>query len=168
LQTARVGAPIKRQFSEVGSISRPRFTGWKEQQYGKKPEGSRVPTTAGRQGSEKKVVKRGFRADRVSSAPIDTDFGNGHIGTTIMMRKLQAQKYNGPFKITNHKKLRPGLYKFVGRTPRKGLRRIVMLEAYKIDKKPTKRIKWKSKAHNANSSRVAQREYVKQYKRLTR
>lgn len=166
LTTARVGSPIAKQYSLAGSLQRPRFTGWREQQFGKKPTGSRVPTIKGRQGNESKVFKRSYRKDRVDGAPVDTDFGQGQNGTTIMLRKLQREKYTGPFKITNHSKLPPGLYKFTGRTPKKGLRKIVRLEAYGVKKKPVKKFKWKTNAQKVNNSRIAQKEYNKQYKRM--
>ena len=165
LRTARVSASIKRQFSEAGSVKRPRFTGWRENQYGTKQNRSSISTSFARGNNQKKVVKRSLRLDKMNNAPKDSDFGSGQTGSTIMLRKLQRENYKGVFIVTNHNKMRKGAYKFTGRARKGKLKNVSMVKKFDVDYKRTKRNRWKQKAHKANTHMSVRAEYRKQYKR---
>lgn len=168
IKTARTTGNINNMNSEVGSVKRARFTGWYENQFGTKQDTSRLPTTVARGNNNSSVVKRSLRQDKISKSPTDKDYGPGYKGSIIMLRKLQREKYKGTFVVTNHKKMKPGAYKFRGRTPKKGLRRLQMVQAYKQNIKRTKRNYWKQKAHKANNNATINKEFKRNLLRFSK
>lgn len=168
LKTSRTSGNINNMYSEVGSVKRPRFTGWRENQYGEKQTTTRLPTAVARGNSNKSVVKRSLRQDKIESSPSDKDYGSGHKGSIVMLRKLQREKYKGTFVVTNHKKMKPGAYKFKGRSRKNRLRQVQMIQAYKQNPKKTKRNNWKQKAHKANNNATIKREFKKNFKRFSK
>ena len=56
--------PIASQVSEYGSVAKPRFSGWVEQELGEKKARKYYAALAGRGGGKRRRVKRGFRMDK--------------------------------------------------------------------------------------------------------
>lgn len=112
--------PIDRQIAYSGSVNRPRFTGWEEQQEGKTSKTKRAVTLAGRRGSKKNIaiskarLKPGNKFYKPSQFPGPTTKSKFN----FMMRVLN-NRGSGEFIITNSLRtqrghLRPGLYQLRG------------------------------------------------------
>lgn len=108
VEKSKSNIPLRSQESIVGSINRDRFTGWEEQQTGKRRKKTRVGTLLSRGGSEKKRI---FGAARMRS---------GKTFRTIkrkkgihLMNAVKRKKIRTPFIITGNKAFRSGLYKVV-------------------------------------------------------
>jgi hypothetical protein len=114
---------ISSQQSVVGSVRRPGFTGWEEQQTGKRPERQNAPTTAARGGNTRSVVRPKYRLRAKNKFVRPSDFKantrSERAAFAFMMRVL-ATRGGGEFMITGGGlKLPPGLYSFRNRKVRK-------------------------------------------------
>jgi hypothetical protein len=143
--------------SVFGSVHAPRFTGWKEQQLGKKTPRHRVFTTLGRVGGTTKgKASRGARLRDLAKFPRPEDYigQSDEHRAIVMLRVLQRQKFNRPFIIHGHRKISPGVYKFKGRGSKKKPRPIKMLQSFKPRKVQPRRIDWLLKSRNKYFARV--------------
>jgi hypothetical protein len=130
------GTNINNLRSEVGSIRRPRFSGWREQELGTKPESPKSITKFAR-GSKNRKLRPSFRMKPGNDFLSEDDFeikGSGD-RTTIMLQILSRQKgKKKPFIIKGSSKFKSGLYVF----RRKKIKRI---QTFKQTERP-KRISW--------------------------
>jgi hypothetical protein len=130
------GTNINNLRSEVGSIKRQRFTGWKEQELGSKPERPRSVTKFAR-GSKNRRLRPSFRMKPSNDflSADDFEIKGGGDRTTIMLQMIGRRKgKKKPFIIKGSSKFKSGLYVF----RRKKIKRI---QTFKQTKKP-KRISW--------------------------
>ncbi|MEE9119166.1 MAG: hypothetical protein V3U02_11335 [Calditrichia bacterium] len=131
------GTNINNARSEVGSINRPRFTGWKEQELGTKPERSRSITSFGR-GTKNRRLRPSFKM-RPGNNFLDSDdfdISGGGDRTVVFLQMLARRKQRKPFIIKGSSKFKSGLYVF----RRKKIKRI---QTFKETKK-IKRVRWMS------------------------
>lgn len=144
---ARVGQPIDALRSEVGSISRPRFTGWEEQEVGKQTPRKHYAKPAARQGNIRKQITRLARLRGSGRFPQPSDFpgtGNPIARAVRMIHILSRSGFTKPFLILGlenkrGKKVPPGLYRFgAGEYP---TRKIQLLQRFKSPKE-TKKDPW--------------------------
>lgn len=114
--------PSSAQKSEVGSRSFPRFSGWVEQQNGRKTDRTRVATTLGRGGSEGKQIAPSARLKQSNQfkSPDDYKGRSRHHRAVVMMQALSRQGYKKPFIVRGHARMAPGVYKFRGRGRKRG------------------------------------------------
>ncbi len=129
------GSNLNNLKSEVGSIKRQRFTGWKEQEKGTRPERTRSITRFAR-GSKNRKLRAGFRM-KSGAGFLDSDDlniqGSGD-RTAVMLQILARRKERKPFIIKNSRTFRSGLYVL----RRKKAKRI---QTFKQTKK-IKRVSW--------------------------
>jgi hypothetical protein len=156
---ARLTAPLSQQASEVGSIRRKRFSGWREQEGGQQTKREHYAKETARRGSR---TKRVMRTVRLSSKkyPKPSDFrtkGNQVARAARMVHILSRSGYTKPFIILGlEKKARgrkppPGLYRLgAGSYPNK---RLTLLQRFKAPKK-TKRKPWLKPAKDKYVRRV--------------
>lgn len=144
---ARVGQPIESLRTEVGSIARPRFTGWEEQETGKQTPRKHQAWPAARQGNIRKQVIRIARLRGTGRFPRPSDFpgtGNPVARAIRMIHILSRSEFTAPFLILGlenkrGKKVPPGLYRFgEGEYP---TRKIQLLQRFKSPKE-TKKDPW--------------------------
>lgn len=150
VQKTHGGTPIADQQAAVGSIRKKRFSGWEEQQTGKKRASSRVGTLLSRQNTEKKQILPRYRMKSGQNFLSPNKFkGNTKSNRTIsMLRDLKSRKFKKPFVIgRKYKNFRPGLYRFY----RGKIRR---LQSFKSKKAQPKRFDWMG---------TARRHYFKKY-----
>jgi hypothetical protein len=137
--------------SIFGSVHAPRFTGWKEQQLGKKTPRHRVFTTLGRVGGTTKgKASRGVRLRDLAKFPRPEDYSgqSDEHRVIVMLRSLQRQKFGRPFIVHGHRKISPGVYKFKGRGSKKKPRPIKILQSFKPRKAQPRRIDWLLKSRH--------------------
>lgn len=131
------GSNIDNARSEVGSIFRPRFTGWKEQESGTKPERTRSITRFAR-GTKNRRLRPSFKMRPGNNFLDADDFqirGSGD-RTVVFLQMLARRKHRKPFIIKGSSKFKSGLYVF----RRKKIKRI---QEFKQTKK-IKRVPWMS------------------------
>ena len=116
---ARAVMPISNQSAITGSVKGKRFSGWEEQQTGKRRESKRGITTAARGGSIKSTVKSKFRANKKFKQARDfrsnrhTKFGQQVVAMIIDAREgafegpFMVQRGGGPGRLRNFKR---GIY----------------------------------------------------------
>lgn len=117
---AKGSQPLKNQFSVVGSVARDRFSGWQEQETGKKTERKRVAFTVARAGSKAKKVKPSFRLKPGKDFKKESDFeGKTYQARTAQMfrrgrkdlkRKVFIVEQAVQFK---RGRVEPGIYKHI-------------------------------------------------------
>lgn len=119
VQKTRSGS-IDRQIAYSGSVNRPRFTGWEEQQEGNPSKTKRAVTLAGRRGSKKNVAifKARLKPGNKFYKPSQFRGPTTKSKFNFMMRVLN-NRGGGEFIITNPLRtrrgsLRPGLYQLRG------------------------------------------------------
>lgn len=132
--------PMNDQKSTVGSIRRPRFSGFEEQELGTKTKRTRVASLYGRGGIKRAVIKGTYRLRRTFPTPSNFKGIDSSHRTTVMLASLSRQKYKKPFIITKHKKFRPGLYRFLRK-------KIVPLQHFKPRRLQPQRLRWLSMAY---------------------
>lgn len=127
-------ATQSRMVAEVGSIKRPRFTGWIEQETGKEDkERKRFATINARRRQWKKKItgrfrmKPGFKFTRPGDhRNLSNSRGRD---TMIFLQILKRRKFKEPFFIPNeYKKLQKGLYFFKG-----GKQQLTFLQGFDPD-----------------------------------
>jgi hypothetical protein len=133
-------ASVARPMSRVGSVALPRFSGWEEQETGKRTERTRVFTLLAR-GGKAREARREARLKPGGDRPVPEDYEgvNAHHRVIVMLGTLNKQGYRRAFIIRGHKRMKPGLYKFKGG---KKKRQLHMLQAFKPRKVQPKRIRW--------------------------
>jgi len=143
VQKARSGK-IESQIALSGSIERPRFTGWEEQQKGKPPKKKRAITLAGRRGNKRNISisKARLKSSNKFYKPQQFSGRTLHSKFMFMMRVLN-NRGGGEFIIgrplTTHKgQLKTGLYQLKGH-------KILKLQSFNVSK--SVRIPWMSTAN---------------------
>jgi hypothetical protein len=118
---ARISAPIESQRSEMGSITSPRFTGWREQQTGAATPRHRVFTLLARAGQKTKQAKPSARLKNLARFPQPDEFPGASLEAKNirMLRHLQSGGFTKPFIIHGHPKISAGVYKFLGRAKKR-------------------------------------------------
>jgi hypothetical protein len=145
---ANFNAPLRSQKSEVGSIERPRFTGWIEQETGKRTKRKRAFLMTARRGSKKKKampsarLKPSFRPMR----PEDMGQQSGNIRgfhhrAQVLLMWTYRNKWRKPFIVRGHKKIKPGLYKWKGSKLQK-------LQIFRPRKAQPRKFMWLTMARN--------------------
>jgi hypothetical protein len=133
------GSDINSLQAETGSILRKRFSGWQEQELGKRSNRTKTVSKFGRGGSEKGILKPKFRMKSSARFPRPSDFpGKTQNQRVFAMLRKMKRKSSRPFVITSSKIFHSGLYKFHNR-------KIMRLQKFKNRKQP-KRIKWHTEA----------------------
>ncbi len=95
--------PVGSQKTIVGFIDRVRFSGFVEQEFGKKVESKHHSTLAGRGGSASKKIKRGVRLDRNMDK---LSARSKHKA----IKFLRGRKSRKPFIIKNQDNIKDGVY----------------------------------------------------------
>jgi hypothetical protein len=138
VQKARSGK-IESQIAYSGSIERPRFTGWEEQQTGKQPKKKRAITLAGRRGSKRNIAisKARLKSSNRFYKPQQFSGNTLHSKFMFMMRVL-SNRGGGEFIIdrsltTRKGQLKKGLYQLRGH-------KINKFQTFDVNK--TTRIPW--------------------------
>lgn len=136
VEKAKLGQDITRKHSEVGSIQRDRFSGWKEQELGTTTKKTRSQSLLARGGTLTKAVRPSVRMKKANAyeKPENFDGKNLHHRNIVMMQELRRRGYRKPFVIHGHKRIRSGLYKFHSR-------KLMILQDFRQPKGP-KRVKW--------------------------
>lgn len=127
---------IGRQISQLGSSNK----GLALQEKSGKVLKPRIPTTESRISKNKKrVISTRFRFNRLGDMPGPENISGSSNGRAVgLMQKLKREKYKKPFKIFGHKKMRPGVYRFVGggKNPRVRMIKDFSKEKVMIKKRP--------------------------------
>jgi hypothetical protein len=145
VQKARSG-PIEKQIALSGSVNRPRFTGWQEQQEGRPSKTKRAITTAGRGGNKRNISKTKARLRSGNKFYKPEQFSGRDLkGRFMFMMRVLNTRGGGEFIIssgipTRRGTLKPGLYSL-----RK--HRITRFQTFNVDK--SKRITWMTNANKA-------------------
>jgi hypothetical protein len=148
VQKARSG-PIEKQIALSGSVNRPRFTGWEEQQEGKPSKTKRAITTAGRGGNKRNISKTKARLRSGNKFYKPEQFSGRDLKDRFMfMMRVLNTRGGGEFIITETIRaprarqgyLHRGLYSL-----RK--HKITRLQSFDVDK--FKRITWMTNANKA-------------------
>jgi hypothetical protein len=157
VQKSRSG-PIEKQIALSGSVNRPRFTGWQEQQEGKPSKTKRAITTAGRGGNKRNISKSKARLRSGNKFYKPEQFtGRDLKGRFMFMMRVLNTRGGGEFIIssaipTRRGTLKPGLYSL-----RK--HKITRFQTFNVDK--SKRITWMT---NANKALKFSTDLTKKYK----
>jgi len=145
------------QKAEVGSISRDRFTGWQEQEFGTTARKSRTHSLLSRGGTEGGIVRRRARLLSGSDFPTPNDYpgkSKAH-RAVVMIIMLKRKRYRKPFVISglesgyrNFPQVDDGLYQYTNKDQFRALQ--------KFKDKPIKprRVRWMSRAREAFLSSV--------------
>lgn len=93
---------IEKQIALVGSIERPRFTGWREQEFGTSTPNKQSPTLYSRGGSKRGTVQGKYRFHKVGKAVRPEQFQGRTLEQkfAFMMRVLGTRK-SGFFYLRN-------------------------------------------------------------------
>lgn len=110
---ARITAPVEVQAAWTGSVATNRFTGWTEQEFGKKAARNRLATIKGRGGDKTKQIRHAVRLkpknDVVTMDDPDYQPKGDRLGGFIamVMRKKERRliRIKGSFYKRNRKKL---------------------------------------------------------------
>lgn len=144
VQMAKASQEINQQHSIVGSISRARFSGWEEQELGKKTKRTRVATLLGRGGNVQKKIQPSARLKQSNQfvSPDDYPGTSRHNRSVVMMQDLFRKRHRKPFIVKGHRRFKSGLYKI----KQKKLR---MLQSFEPRNVQPKRIRWMSGGRKA-------------------
>ncbi len=127
-----LNAKFTAQEATIGSIKRDRFSGWIEQQTGKRRKKTRVATLLARGQSAGKQVKPSVRMKPSKDFPDPSEFKNS---VPAMLNALTRKKHRKPFILKKFSKFKPGLYKFLRK-------KIVKLQDFDSKKAQPKRLDW--------------------------
>ena len=110
------GKRIDKQRSKVGSVRRDRFSGWLEQQTGKKDPRSHTATLFARRGTKLGIVPGSNRLKKSNVAARPEDYNikadNENSRTAIFLQIMARRGRGRPFYIRKkYKKLRRGIYR---------------------------------------------------------
>jgi hypothetical protein len=129
---------FKDPISEMGSIYRPSFSGWREQQTGERVDRNRIATVAARRGNIQNKIAPSVRMKRSNEFLRDSEVIPGRTGagrSAAMIAYVQRKKHNKPFILSGSTKYPKGLY-------RRKRKRIVLLQKLGDVAKTVKRIRW--------------------------
>jgi len=148
-------ATIKNPVSEAGSIKRERFTGWEEQETGKKTARTRVQTRLARSNDWKRRVAPRFRLKLSNKFIRPSDFKLKKTDIVPFLQILDGKKWRHPYFVpTRYKRMQRGVYIFVARK----IRRIQNLEP---DDVQPKRDEWMSRSVGHINDDMLNEEYKK-------
>lgn len=141
VQTARSSSDIDRQISIAYSVKRPRFSGWVEQEYGRRPKRRRTVTKHARGGNMRSAMKSRARLRPAGQFYKPEQFQGRSLQQRFyfMMRVLNSRG-GGEFIITNpihtnRGALGPGLY---------GLKNHQIKRYQKFQQFQPRRIQWRT------------------------
>jgi hypothetical protein len=141
--------PMESQVSEMGSVKKPRFSGWVEQELGSRGARKHFASISGRAGNKRGKIKRGARLDKPFVNPKRYPKRRGFRGKNfdhriqVMLSTLERMNYSKPFVIFGHTRIPSGLYKFGRGKTGFGQRQIDALQLF-YKPKVTKRVRWMS------------------------
>jgi len=118
--------------AELGSVARPRFSGWVEQYGLGQDERKAFPQVVSRTGkSRKRTVASRYRMSRGKRFRRPSDIGAPTQGARIMrfLSQLAREKVNDPFVLDEGTKQPHGLYRMTGAV-RGGRRRMILLQSF--------------------------------------
>ena len=144
VETTRATKPINQQQVEVGSINRRGFSGWDEQQLGKKTKKENTESLAARGGSFSKIIKKRFKLRNTSGLRTESKYqGRNHNHQVLlMMREMSGPLQNTPFILRRKtNKLDAGMYMFKGK-------KLIGLRTFGKKQQP-KRFDWSGRALDA-------------------
>ena len=129
---------IDRQIAIAYSIERPRFSGWKEQEYGTKRRNKRVPTTSARGGNKKRQVQGKYRFKSGNKFYRPEQFqGRTYKQQIMFMMRVLNSRGGGRFLLsTPYGRMRRGLYELKNH-------KISFLQKMQFNKR-TKRWPWRT------------------------
>ena len=142
VKTANPNTDLNSMVSRVGSIERPRFSGWEEQQTGKKRESTRVGTLLSRGKNRSRQIRPAARMKAGRNFPDSGDYQgkSEQQRTTVMLSSLKRKKFRKPFVIRrNLRKFKAGLYRFF-----RG--KVKMLQRFDSRKAQPKKLDWMGEA----------------------
>jgi len=134
---------ISRQVSEVGSVEKPRFTGWEEQVTGRQAKRERTFAYAARTGARRGgTVRKKFRAKRNFLRPHDLGVGStgaqsSHHLAAVMLIWTRRNKWKEPFMLYGHRKIESGIFYWKG----KKLKRLHHFKKFEVE-----RLQWMAMA----------------------
>ena len=141
---AKTGASISQQEAIMGSIFKPRFSGWREQETGKATERERIASLAARGGSKSSTIKPRFRMKkgRRFIKPQQFKGRNFPFKFRTMLRVLVSRRKRELFYMDRkYKGMRPGLYMF-----QRG--KISKIQDATGDKAQPRRDRWMTRTNN--------------------
>jgi hypothetical protein len=157
VRKAALGRPLAVNQSQVGSVKRDRFSGWREQEGGQQTKREHYATEDARKGNRRKQIIKIVRLANGGRFPHPKDFkGQSPIDRARnMIRILSRSGFTKPFVIVGLEKTAsrtpPGLYRFGGgRHPNK---RINLMQRFKTPER-TKRDPWLQPAMRQYISKV--------------
>lgn len=142
VQKTNGSIPLNSMVSRVGSIERARFSGWEEQQTGKKRESTRVGTLLSRGKNKSKQMRPAARMKPGRNFPDAGDYQgkSEQQRTTVMLNTLKRKKFRKPFVIRkNLRKFKAGLYRFFRR-------KVKMLQRFDSRKAQPEKLDWMGEA----------------------
>lgn len=140
VQMTRKDIPTNEQEVIYGSLDRPRFTGWVEQETGKRDPRRRTPMTFARGGDKRKRIKSGLRMKpgRTFRSSSEVKGIDDHHRAVVMLQIAFRQKgRRTPFLLKGHRTLPNGLYQI-----RSGSLHLV--QSFEDPKTAIKRVRWMS------------------------
>lgn len=155
VQKARFSKPV----AEVGSIRRERFSGWMEQETGKKTARKRIHMNLARSGNWKRRVAPRFRfksGSKRAIRPSDLGFDNTRSSSVVpFLQILDRRKYRQPwFLPVAYKRMQRGIYIFRA----KKIRRVQDLNP--SDPQPKKN-PWMTRAIKSINQAAVEKEWQK-------
>ena len=146
--------PISSQEAIVGSVDGPRFSGWVEQELGKKTDRTRVFSMLARRGSAFRPAQPSARLKPSNDFPTPDDYPglDENHRAVVMLQSLGRQNYRKPFVIKGHRRIKPGVYRFGG--GKRGKKQIHVLQQFKAKTVQPRRFRWLSLGYMGYMRRV--------------
>lgn len=149
VQKAKPRSNVNLIYSKVGSVAdKPRFTGWLEQQSGKKADKSRTFSLRARKGNRKRKALPTARLKPGRSYPTPSDFGLNRTAYRSRRALTKAglakaalvwtrrERYRRPFVLLGHDRIEDGLFRWQGK-------RLVRLQYFDVaNRAQPKKVRW--------------------------
>jgi hypothetical protein len=136
-------ASWKTPVSRVGSILRPSFSGWLEQETGRKSDRNRIPTKAARRGNWANRIAPSLRMKPSNEFLTDRDViksaKSNRQRVVAMLSYVEKHNYRRPFILSGSSKFKKGLYKRVGK-------KFKLIQHLGAPRTSVKRVKWMKKS----------------------
>jgi hypothetical protein len=136
-------ASMKNPVAVVGSVRRPSFSGWVEQETGQKSDRNRIPTKAARRGNWANRIAPSLRMKPgnkfLSDRSIVQTARSGKQRIVAMLSYIERQNYRKPFILSGSTKFKKGLYKRVGK-------KFKLIQHLDAPRTSVKRVKWMGKS----------------------
>lgn len=142
--------PINAMESSAYSIRRGKFTGWDEQETGRKTERTRVASLLARGQKTTGQIGTPYRLYRGRKflRPDDYPGKSSHHRAQMLLLDLARVNWKDPFVVWGHKRMPPGLYKFRGRKTKRGMRRPMLLQSFDPQRVQPRAYKWMTISRN--------------------